>query len=109
MNAVDVRFDRRESASATISEAAAAEHCGYFDRSCKDPVRAFQRWARRWGVPVKRVGRARRYDPRVLDAFMDREAWTSRHREPVAPQSVTRRPLNFVRHDRSVQHATQGR
>jgi hypothetical protein len=68
-----------------LTESEAAEHARYFDRGVKNPVRAFQRWARRAGVPVKRVGRARLYAPYILDAFLDLETWTRRHRElPVA-------------------------
>jgi len=63
-----------------LTETEAAHHCRYFDRGCENPVRAFQQCARRLGIPVKHVGRTRLYDPRVLDAFMDRAAWTSRHR-----------------------------
>lgn len=47
---------------------------------CKNPVRQFREWACRAGVPVKRVGRKRLYDPRVLDAFMEGATWTRRHR-----------------------------
>ena len=65
---------------ALLTETEAARHCRYFDRGCANPVRAFQKWARRAGVPVKRAGRARLYEPRILDAFMDRENWTKRHR-----------------------------
>lgn len=63
-----------------LTEKEAAERCRYFDRGCADPVRSFQRTARRLGIPVKRVGRTRLYDPRVLDAFMEKETWTRRHR-----------------------------
>lgn len=65
-----------------LTEREAAEHCRYFDRGCTKPVEAFQKWARRAGVPVKYVGRSRLYDPRVLDAFLERETWTRRH-QPV--------------------------
>jgi hypothetical protein len=71
------RFDRPEHVP-TISETAAAERCGYFERGCANPVRAFQKMARRWGLPCKFVGRTRRYDPRVLEAFMERQPWTVR-------------------------------
>ena len=63
-----------------LTESEAAEHCRYFDRGCANPIRAFQKCARRLGIPVKHVGRTRLYDPRVLDAFMERQSWTSRHR-----------------------------
>lgn len=62
-----------------LTERQAADYCKYTERDLKDPVRAFQVWARRWGVPVKYVGRFRLYDPTVLDAFMDRDSWTKRH------------------------------
>lgn len=65
--------------SILLTEAEAAAHCRYFDRGCVHPVRAFQQWARAAGVPVKRVGRARLYDPKVLDAFLDGKLWTRRH------------------------------
>lgn len=55
-------------------------HCRYFDRGCTHPVRAFQQWARRAGIPVKVAGRARLYDPAVLDRFLDRATWTRRYR-----------------------------
>ncbi len=72
-----------------LTEREAAEHCRYFDRDCVNPVRAFQKWARRVGMPVKRAGRSRLYDPRILDAFMEREPWTRRHK-PVTNLSVVR-------------------
>jgi hypothetical protein len=72
-----------------LTEAEAAARCRYDERQCKDPVRAFQRWARRAGIPVKHVGRARLYDPRILDAFLDRATWTKRHRDPVAGKPGT--------------------
>jgi hypothetical protein len=59
-----------------------AEACAYvrvFDNR-KHPVRQFADWARRSGVPVKRVGRSRVYDGRVLDAFLEQKPWTRRHR-----------------------------
>jgi hypothetical protein len=62
-----------------LTEAEAAQYCRYFDRGCAHPVRAFQQHARRAGIPVKYSGRARLYEPRVLDAFLDRANWTSRH------------------------------
>lgn len=62
-----------------LTEREAAERCRYFARGCSDPVRAFQQWARRVGMPVKRAGRVRLYDPRVLDAFLERAPWTRRH------------------------------
>lgn len=65
-----------------LTEREAAEHCRYFDRGCANPLRAFQKWARRQAIPVKRAGRARLYDPRILDAFMSGESWTRRHAEP---------------------------
>lgn len=46
----------------------------------KHPVRQFADWARRAGVPVKRVGRARLYSRVVLEAFLERKPWTKRHR-----------------------------
>lgn len=70
-----------------LTEREAAERCRYFDRGCADPVRAFQKWARRVGMPVKRAGRARLYDPRILDAFMERAPWTYRHK-PVAKKPL---------------------
>jgi len=63
-----------------LTEQEAAAHCRYFDRGCAQPVRAFQQWARRAGVPVKRAGRARLYDARILDAFMEDAPWTRRHK-----------------------------
>jgi hypothetical protein len=78
-----------------LSETDAARHFGYFDRACVNPVRAFQQCARRLGIPVKYAGRVRRYDPRVLDAFMERETWTRRHRPTVTAR------LSLV-NDRSV-------
>lgn len=71
-----------------LTETEAARFCRYFDRGCAHPVRAFQQWAIRAGVPVKRVGRARLYDLRVLEAFLEREPWTRRH---------SGRPLRAVR------------
>lgn len=62
-----------------LTEREAADRCRYFDRGCTDPIRAFQQWARRKGIPVKVVARGRLYDPRVLEAFMDRDGWTKRH------------------------------
>lgn len=63
-----------------LTETEAARHMGYFERGCANPVRAFQQCARRLGIPVKYSGRFRMYDPRVLEAFMEREGWTRRHR-----------------------------
>lgn len=91
-----------------LTEREAAERCRYFDRGCVHALYAFQRWAKRAGVPVKVVGRRRLYDPRILDAFMDREPWTQRHRN-TAPKKVVTRKLNLVRHDASVQETTNGR
>jgi hypothetical protein len=73
-----------------LTETEAAQRSRYFDRGCADPVRAFQQWARRMGVPVSYVGRARLYDPTVLDAFMARKPWTLRHREVRPKQPVTK-------------------
>jgi hypothetical protein len=73
-----------------LTEAQAAERAKYFDRGCANPVRAFQQMARRLGMPCKFAGRARLYDPRVVDAFMDREPWTRRHK-PTPKQRVARR------------------
>lgn len=73
-----------------LTETEAARVCRYFDRGCTHPVRAFQKWARRAGVPVKTAGRARLYDPRVLDAFLNRDDWTTRHAGTVAPALVSR-------------------
>ena len=70
-----------------MTEREAAEHCRYCDRGLVDPVRSFQQWARRMGVPVKYVGRTRLYDLRVLDAFLDRASWTRRYKAG-AGQSV---------------------
>ena len=77
-----------------LTEAEAADHCRYFDRGCANPVRAFQKWARRVGIPVKRAGRKRLYDPRVLDAFLDGETWTTRHRNRATAQRFTRRGVS---------------
>lgn len=77
------QFPRRPQGSEHVrplTETDAARFCGYFERGCAHPVRAFQQCARRLGIPVKYIGRTRLYDPRVLDAFMEREAWTRRHR-----------------------------
>lgn len=63
-----------------LTETEAAQRARYFDRGCVDPVRAFQQSARRLGIPVKRMGKARLYDPRVLDAFLEGEGWTYRHK-----------------------------
>jgi hypothetical protein len=81
-----------------LTERQAAEYCCYFDRGCANPVAAFNKMARRKGIPFKRWGGRRHYDPRVLDAFGDGERWTFRHRDPVKPVS---RSLNLV-HDASV-------
>jgi len=62
-----------------LTETEAAQHCRYFDRGCADPVRAFQQFARRAGIPVKFAGRRRLYDPAILDRFLDRDTWTRRH------------------------------
>jgi hypothetical protein len=62
-----------------LTEAEAAQRCRYFDRGCADPVRAFQQWARRVGMPVSYSGRARLYDVTVIDAFLNRKPWTLRH------------------------------
>jgi hypothetical protein len=69
-----------------LTEAEATAYVKVFD-SRKSPVRQFQKWARRWGVPVKRVGRARLYERRILDAFLDRANWTKRHK-PVPTQAL---------------------
>lgn len=71
-----------------LTEREAAEHCRYFDRGCANPVRAFQQAARRLGVPVKYLGRTRLYDPRVLDAFLERATWTRRHTTRVSRRSA---------------------
>jgi len=71
-----------------LTETAAARLCKYFDRGCTHPVRAFQQWARRKGIPVKVVARQRLYDPRVLEAFLDREAWTRRHAPKASPRQL---------------------
>lgn len=59
-----------------------AEACAFVKvfNARKHPVRSFADWARRAGVPVKRVGRARVYSRRVLSAFLDQQTWTRRHR-----------------------------
>lgn len=83
-----------------LTELQAAERALYFERGLAKPVRAFQAWARRAGLPVKYSGRKRLYDPRILEAFLDREDWTRRHASPV--RSVNRpRPV----HARSVAEA----
>lgn len=74
-----------------LTEIEAARYCRWFDRGCRNPLRAFQKWAQRAGVPVKRAGRARLYDVRVLDAFLSGEPWTRRHAE-----QPTRRSLRAV-------------
>jgi hypothetical protein len=79
-----------------LTEREAAEHCRYFDRGCANPLRAFQKWARRKAIPVKRAGRSRLYDVRVLDAFMDGEAWTARHAEPLRPSRHVRSVRPFL-------------
>lgn len=76
-----------------LTEAEAAQRLRYFDRGCANPVRAFQQWARRVGMPVSYVGRARLYDPTVLDAFMARKPWTLRHREVRSQKSVSKLAL----------------
>lgn len=63
-----------------LTEAEAAAFCRYTERGLATPVREFQRWARRQGVPVRRVGRARLYDQKILEAFMDQASWTQRHK-----------------------------
>jgi hypothetical protein len=65
--------------STLMTEAEACAYVRVFDAR-KHPVRQFADWARRAGVPVKRVGRARVYDRRVLDAFLEQKPWTKRHR-----------------------------
>jgi hypothetical protein len=70
---------QREADVVLLTETEAAQRCRYFDRGCSNPVRAFQQWARRVGMPVSYVGRARLYSPTVLDAFMERKPWTLRH------------------------------
>jgi hypothetical protein len=75
-----------------LTESQAAKYCLYFERGCANPVRAFQQMARRLGIPCKYSGRSRVYDPRVLDAFMDREAWTRRHK-PTPKQRVSKLAL----------------
>jgi hypothetical protein len=91
-----------------LTEAEAAQRCRYFDRGCSDPVRAFQQWARRVGMPVSYSGRARLYDVTVIDAFLNRKPWTVRHREVRSQKSVPRK-LALVRHDVSVQGGTDAR
>jgi hypothetical protein len=83
----------RQSDVLLLTEAEAAQRCRYFDRGCSDPVRAFQQWARRVGMPVSYVGRARLYDPTILDAFMARKPWTLRHREVRPQKSVSKLAL----------------
>jgi hypothetical protein len=81
-NAADAQLARRAPGLAEIdylTEDAARIKVKVFDH-CKHPTRQFREWAVRSGVPVKRVGRKRLYDPRILDAFLDREKWTLRHR-----------------------------
>lgn len=76
-----------------LTEREAAAYCRYFDRGCNKPVQAFQKWARRSGIPVKYAGRSRLYDPRILDAFLDRTGWTHRYRvsrKPYRPHLVSR-------------------
>jgi hypothetical protein len=63
-----------------LTEREAAAWVRVFDHT-KNPVRQFREWACRAGVPVKRVGRRRLYDPKVLAAFVDGESWAVRHRE----------------------------
>lgn len=70
-----------------LTEREAAERCRWFDRGCLNPVRAFQKWARRQGVPYKSAGRARLYRWSELQAFLDRLPWTRRHAD-----QPTRRP-----------------
>ncbi len=66
-----------------LTEAEATARVKVFDQ-CKHPVRQFREWACRQGVPVKRVGRRRLYEPRILDAFLNRENWTKRHKTVAA-------------------------
>lgn len=82
-----------------LTETEAARHCRYFDRGLLNPVRAFQVFARRAGIPVKRAGRARLYDPRILDAFLDREDWTQRHKAGTTP-GVSQRRLTIAQSSR---------
>lgn len=79
-----------------LTEREAADRCRYFDRGLRDPLGSFQRFARRAGIPVKYAGRARLYDPRILDAFLDRDPWTRRHRAG-APATTNRRRLSVAR------------
>lgn len=70
--------DVRHEPVVLLTEAEAAARVRVFD-GCKNPVRQFQEWARKVGLPVKRIGRKRAYDARVLDAFIDGQRWTKRH------------------------------
>lgn len=98
---------QREADVVLLTETEAAQRCRYFDRGCADPVRAFQQWARRVGMPVSYVGRARLYNPSTLDAFMARKPWTLRHREVGAKQPVPRK-LSLV-HAGSVSEVSDAR
>jgi hypothetical protein len=98
---------QREADVVLLTETEAAQRCRYFDRGCADPVRAFQQWARRVGMPVSYVGRARLYSPTVLDAFLERKPWTLRHREVGAKQLVPRK-LSLV-HAGSVSEVSDAR
>lgn len=100
------RGDQRQAHIRLLTEREAAEHCRYFDRGCADPVRAFRQVALRLGIPVKRIGRARLYDPRVLDAFLDEERWTERHR-PTHP-SERRAALALVQRKSSSEGFRKG-
>jgi hypothetical protein len=82
----------RQSDVLLLTEAEAAQRCRYFDRGCSDPVRAFQQWARRVGMPVSYSGRARLYDVTVIDAFLNRKPWTLRH-APRSQKSVSKLAL----------------
>lgn len=73
-----------------LTEAEAAERCCYTRRGCSDPIKAFQKWARRAGVPVERVGRARLYRWSILQAFLERKTWTVRHGRSVARPRLVR-------------------
>lgn len=89
-----------------LTEREAADVCRYLDRGCLHPVRAFQRWARRAGMPVQKVGRSRLYDPTVLRAFLDRESWTARHR-PVRQSSVRRLAIVHGRESVARPHSSE--
>lgn len=60
----------------TLEEAA---DLARFD-TCQKPVVAFRKWAMRAGLPVCRRGRVLLVERRVLEAFLNGDSWTRRHR-----------------------------